>query len=170
MRNKTITKIPFENTDYYKLLHGYSEVLSNYPGNKDRLSQQIESVLEKYREKDVMFSAYHGDFTPWNTFYNSDKTLHVFDFEYAVKTYPPMLDLYHWFVSDCIFRLHLSADEIYKEFRKHITNKYDKNADRNMKLYLIAQIVFYLYRDGNNLAGDVLENMKIWDRLLDYFL
>ena len=169
MRDKTITQIAFENTDYYRLFQNYSDILKHYPGNKSQLEQLIESVLEEYRGKEVMFSAYHGDFTPWNTFYNPDKSLHVFDFEYAAKTYPPMLDLYHWFVSDCIFRLHMDADEIYKAFKASSIQEYDKNAVANMKQYLISQIVFYLYREDNHPTGDVLRNMNIWGQLIDYF-
>lgn len=169
MRNKTATRIAFEKTDYYKLICDYSGILQYYPGNKNQLKQAIDSVLEEYIGKEVLFSAYHGDFTPWNTFYNSDKSLHVFDFEYAAKTYPPMLDLYHWFVSDCIFRLHMNADEIFKTYRTSDIPKYDKQADENMKQYLISQIIFYLYRENNYPAGDVLRNMYTWGQLIDYF-
>lgn len=169
MCDKTVTRIAFEDTDYYRLFQNYKGILEFYPGNRNQLEQLIESVLEKYRGKEVMFSAYHGDFTPWNTFYNPDKSLHVFDFEYAAKTYPPMLDLYHWFVSDCIFRLHMNTDEIYKAFKTSSIQEYDKNAATNMKQYLISQIVFYLYREDNHPTGDVLRNMNIWGQLIDYF-
>lgn len=169
MRDKTTSRIAFEDTDYYKLIQNYTGILEYYPGKKKQLKQQIESVLAEYSGKEVKFSAYHGDFTPWNTFYNPDKSLHVFDFEYAAKTYPPMLDLYHWFVSDCIFRLHMQADEIFKAFKSSHLQEYDNHAVANMKKYLISQIIFYLYRENDYPTGDVLRNLNIWGQLIDYF-
>jgi thiamine kinase-like enzyme len=169
MHDKTKICVLFENTDYYKLLQGYSNVLTYYPEDNTRLAQQIESILGDYEGKVVEFSAYHGDFTPWNTFYNPDGSFHVFDFEYAVKTYPPMLDMYHWYVSDCIYRLHLDAEEIYQKYKKCNLHKYDNKADENMKLYLASQIIFYLRRENGDLKGDVLKNMVTWGKLLEYF-
>ena len=167
--NKTKETVNIEDTDFYKLISISKGELTLYPGNKNKLIDIINFVKRKNKGQLVNWCAYHGDFTPWNTFRNENGDLYAFDFEYSLKSCPPYMDLYHWFVSDSIYRLHLDSKQIIKAFDKSIIKKYIKNPEKIFVYYLLTNICFYLKREKNNLSGINLVNMKLWDELLIYY-
>lgn len=171
----TKTKCMYTESDYYETLSrlkqkkdfvfGYDVSCKNF----ERGLALIEGSLQEKCE----FSAYHGDFTPWNSFQENEE-LYVFDFEYAKKTYPPYLDVFHYFTQSCIFELRFNAEQIFNEF---VSDKYQVIFQRlfddpevSYLEYLYSIIAFYIDRDGKSLKADDIRNMKIWMRLIDLLI
>jgi hypothetical protein len=123
--------------------------------------------MDYYKDKSVVFSAYHGDFTPWNMFFERGQ-LFVFDFEYAQMTYPPYLDWFHFFTQCCIFEKHLTTNEIYNAYqiRKQEVSGYLINPDFYYLCYLLGILSLYLDRDKENPGKDVKHNLEIWISLI----
>lgn len=133
---------------------------------------KVIDLVEKSLSKDGMvFSGYHGDFTPWNMFFEEDR-LFVFDFEYAKKSYPPMIDIFHYFTQSCIFEKKLDADDIYYEFISKFDNKDKMGGVKvgDLKLtycyYLLDIIALYLNRDKGNFNRNVERNLIVCVQLL----
>lgn len=169
LMKKTKTKVRWEDSDYYKLISIEEADLSRLPNNKILLMNAIELIKESHKEEVVVLYAAHGDFTPWNSFYNRKNDLYVFDFEYSMESCTAYYDLYHWFVSDCIFRLHYGYEQIVDAFEKSIIRRYVKNAEQLFVLYLLGIICFYLKRDGENKSDDNQRNIEIWIKLLEHY-
>ena len=85
------------------------------------LCNAIETV-EEYLRQVCTFSVYHGDFTPWNMFEEDDK-IFVFDFEYGKFSYPPYLDLLHYFTQSSIFEKKKSVNKIMRDFSKEFKKR-----------------------------------------------
>lgn len=126
----------------------------------------VENALRGKRE----FSAYHGDFTPWNSFLENGK-LYVFDFEYAKKTYPPYMDVFHYFTQSCIFEKNLDGDQIFQLFidgkSKKLFGELFEQSEVSYLEYLYSIISFYIDRDGESLKSDDIRNLIVWLRLID---
>lgn len=126
----------------------------------------VESALRGKRE----FSAYHGDFTPWNSFQENGQ-LYVFDFEYAKKTYPPYIDVFHYFTQSCIFEKNLDADQIFQIFidekSKKLFGELFEQPNVSYLEYLYSIISFYIDRDGGSMKIDDIRNLNVWLRLID---
>ncbi len=103
----TKQNIRFEKSDYYNTLINLQQHLNWLPQNLDKniVQSAIDDIISKFNSQEVIFSAYHADFTPWNMFIEKGQ-LFVFDWEYARLTYPPMLDKYHFFLQTSIFERH----------------------------------------------------------------
>lgn len=167
--DKTKVSILFDDSDYYKLIVSINDKINLYPCNKEKLIFVVNNLCKKLIGKQVIYSAYHGDFTPWNTFYNNKNQFYVFDFEYALKTCPPYMDLFHWFLSDCIHIKHYNIMQIIDAFNTSKIKNYVANYKQVFVMYLLAQISLYLKRETNQLSSNVLENMKIWSDLLYHY-
>lgn len=165
LRVKTIQQIPFEKSDFYRDLTG---LMSNGFVMKEAiLNDTIENVLSYYAGKEVLFCAFHADFTPWNMFMES-RQLFVFDWEYARLTYPPQLDFFHFWLQTSIFEKHLSANRIIADYRR-IRQQYAKdfaNIDFSLKCYLLAVIALYAEREKGNLSRGTQQHIEFWSSLL----
>lgn len=171
IETKTKHFIQFENSDYYAVVNTLKTNIVYYPGDKERLLKLSEKILCRYRGKKVGYSAYHGDFTPWNSFFDKKGECYAFDFEYALRSCPPMLDAFHWIISVSLFKKHYNAKKIVKELRRYkvLLKKYILNIEECFSLYLLYYVTFYLKRDGRDLAGKNLENVMICSKLLEYY-
>ena len=137
--------IPFEQSDYYRIL--------------TNLQLHIEWIPQE-----VDFSAYHADFTPWNMFMEGKK-LFVFDWEYAQLTYPPKLDRYHFFTQTAYFEKHWTISQIIE----YINSEQGKWIDQKMySLYLLEVIARFTVREKGNINGKMAESFQIWIALLEY--
>jgi hypothetical protein len=152
LKKKTEQIIPFEQTDFFhniKLLQQGQSYLSD--NDMFIVNSTIDEVLNYYKNSNVIFSVYHGDFTPWNMFVENNQ-LFVFDWEYAKLTYPPMMDFFHFYTQTYILEKHLDIKQIYKHYRsvhKKIMN-YIENPTFLYKCYLLEIITLYMQRDINN--------------------
>ncbi|WP_455614060.1 hypothetical protein [Bacteroides congonensis] len=165
---KTWQTLVFEQTDFYNdlcFLNGHLLDLEKW--DRQAVETGIRKVMSTYEGKEVNFSVYHADFTPWNMFVEKGR-LFVFDFEYAKETYPAYLDYFHFFMQTSIFEKHRGVMEIWSEFEHNIPILKHKFVDVRLAFlcYLLAVLAQYVRRDNGGFTGDVLRNMKIWIALI----
>lgn len=168
MSNSTIQKLRFENSDYFHTIEALREHIEWLPAMVDKsvVERTISDIYNCWQGKEVTFSAYHADFTPWNMFVEKGE-LFVFDWEYAKMTYPPMLDRYHFFTQTAIFERHWTSQDIIR----YIGSNEGKwiNTD-NYKEYLIEIIARFTLRERGNVNGDIAMSMKLWSELLSFII
>lgn len=157
---KTKQKSFFEQTSYYQTLTNLKSHFHWLPENVDRcvVEDATIRILDEFQGKEVEFSAYHADFTPWNMFVEH-KQLFVFDFEYAQQSYPPMLDRYHFFTQTVYFEKHWSTEDVLKYMDS------DKGKWINKKeylLYLLDVISRFTMREGGKVEGDMIQLFEFW--------
>ena len=157
--------IRFEDSNYYQTLTGLKEHIDWLPKEVDAalVVAAVDETITKWKGREVDFSAYHGDFTPWNMFVESGR-LFVFDWEYARLSYPPMLDRYHFFTQTAIFERHWTAKEVIDCMQTNACNWVDVEC---YKLYLIDVISRFTIRERGN-ASAMAHSIKIWGDILEY--
>ena len=162
----TQRKVQFEDSDFCRDLNALEERLSML-GNSPALSEAIKDVRGRYAGKEVSFSAFQADFTPWNMFVEKGQ-LFVFDWEYARMTYPPRLDYFHFMIQTAVFEEHLSAEEItgrYVSLRSGLTGTWE-HPDQALQCYLLAIMSIYLQREQGELGEDTIRRMDLWINIL----
>ena len=161
---KTKRVMPFEETDYCRTLSELREHLDWLPSDESKaiVGSAINKVFMGHKGRMVEYGVYHADFTPWNMFVDRGR-LFVFDWEYAMKTYPPMLDRYHFFMQTAIFEKHWQAEEIKVYIHSGDGSWIDSATYR---LYLLDIIARFTMRERGNICGDVAFTMNIWIELL----
>lgn len=166
LRRRSQQTVVFEESDYYQTLHELQSHLDWLPSTADRelIEKVIDRIMEIHHGKQVKFSAYHADFTPWNMFVEKRK-LFVFDWEYARLTYPTGLDRYHFFTQTAIFEKHWKSLEIIDYMESEKGNWIDKE---KYTLYLIEVVARFSIREKGNVNGDIAKSFSIWMELLDY--
>jgi hypothetical protein len=150
LHNKTKINIAFLQTDYAKMLNELKNICKKLDDtDRGDILNAITDIENRYKNSVVSFSFYHGDFTPWNMAI-IDNQLQVFDFEYSKKTYPPFLDIYHFFMQTEIFIHHSSAEKILIQFKKLGKQliELDIEHDFHFKIYLLEIINLYLSRSN----------------------
>ncbi len=169
LHQKTKTSLPFEKSDFYQSLNLLKQNLSYLSAASAKsVSASITMVKKYYEGKEMMFSFYHADFTPWNMFLEKGE-LFVFDWEYAKRTFPPFLDAFHFLTQVCIFEQHKNAEGIIATYRanRHIFAKYFDNPDFSYQCYLLGIISFYLHRDEGQVCGSIEKSLDIWIHLIE---
>ena len=168
MRIATIQTLRFEHSDYFHTIETLREHIEWLPAMADKsvVERAIRDIYNRWQGKEVTFSAYHADFTPWNMFVDKGE-LFVFDWEYAKMTYPPMLDRYHFFTQTAIFERHWTSQDIIR----YIGSNEGKwiNAD-NYKAYLIEIIARFTLRERGKAEGDIAMSMQLWSDLLKFLI
>lgn len=170
VRRHTEIHCDFLESDYYKTLCSFEKYLSYFPGEISNYKIKcIVYEVQNYLKKVQSYSFYHGDFTPWNTFFIRDG-LYVFDFEYAKITYPPMIDLFHFFTQVHIYEMKETSDAIFEEYKRlFIEGPYrDLFPSPTMfyMMYLIDIIELYIERDKYNISDETRRNQIIRYELL----
>jgi thiamine kinase-like enzyme len=169
LHEKTRQKCLFEATDFAKSIE-YLATHTDLLGEKDvpHILEAITKVRTYYTQSGaVNFSACHGDFTPWNMFFEQGR-LFVFDWEYARLTYPPYMDRFHYFTQSCIFEKHWNADKIYNKYLSHKTRlkKQINNPDFSYMCYLLDIISRYTERDKGHYNTDMAHSLSVWINLV----
>ena len=165
LHENTKTTLVFEESDYFTTLTALEEHIEWLPQNIDQtiVANAIAVVKKKYSNKDVEFSASHGDFTPWNMFANGKK-LFVFDFEYAGVSYPAGLDRYHFFTQTAVFEKHWGAEEIIA----YIGSDAGKWIDKQLyAMYLLDVISRFTMREGGKVSGNAATPFALWGKVLE---
>ncbi len=168
LRKITKTTLPYEQTDYCRTLEALKVHLEWLPKEVDRrvVERACALLTQEWQGKEVEFSAYHADFTPWNMFVENG-LLFVFDWEYAQMTYPPMLDRYHFFTQTAIFERHWTA----KDIAAYMKTAEGKWIDNHLYVaYLMDMIARFTVRERGNVEGDIAQSMKLWNDLIRQIL
>jgi hypothetical protein len=166
---KTKQILQFEQTDFCRTLNRLSSLIKHLsPQDAFIVASAIERVNNQYDSKVVTFSAYHGDFTPWNIFVEKGE-LFIFDWEYSERTFPPFLDSFHFLTQTGIFEKKMNAEEIYKTYCKTKSEfqRYIKNPDFGYLCYLLTTLSFYIDRDKGMINGNLEKNIDCWMQLID---
>lgn len=165
LHDRTREKILFEESDYCKALLALEEHIEWLPDDmeKEPITDAVATIRQEYCGREVEFSAYHGDFTPWNMFKENGR-LFVFDFEYAAKSYPPGLDRYHFFTQTAVFEHKWSVDDITAIMASEEGAWIDKSS---YMLYLIEIISRFTMREGGKVTGEAATPFALWGKLLE---
>lgn len=163
--DRTNQKVLFENSDYYKTLLALEEHIEWLPDNVDPvvITKATAIASERFGGREVEFSAYHGDFTPWNMFVEKNR-LFVFDFEYAAQSYPPGLDRYHFFTQTAVFERKWGAEEIITYMESEAGSWMDKGL---YTMYLLDVISRFTMREGGKVTGNAAAPFALWGKVLE---
>ena len=160
----TVQEMPFEESDFHHDI-SYLKSIIDKINMKERLvvNRAIGLIEEHYKEAgNSPFSFFHGDFTPWNM-YIENGCLQVFDFEFSARSFPPKMDLIHYFLQIQILEKRLSADEIHPKLETFKIEYFISNTLAICYLIHILSFYFKLY-NGN---FDIHDNgYIIWNSLL----
>lgn len=165
---KTLLNLPFVSSDYNRMLIELESLLQLYQIKESNLIlATIGTVKSFFLENEVIFSAYHGDFTPWNCFIENNK-LFAFDLEYFQRSYPPYLDYFHYCTQIAFYDKKWQAEQIYKYYLQHIDiiKKHIDNPVLYYQAYILHIIYFYLSRDEGKLNSIIENSYRIWIELL----
>ena len=165
LHEKTMQRVLFEDSDYYNCIVSLEKHIEWLPDNVDKelITGAVATIRQEYCGREVEFSAYHGDFTPWNMFKENGR-LFVFDFEYSAKSCPPGLDRYHFFTQTALFEKKWGVDEITAFMASEEGAWIDKGVYR---LYLIEIISRFTMREGGKVTGKAATPFALWSNLLE---
>lgn len=166
LSSQTRQNLLFEQSDFYHDLNGLESRLDEID-EASIVKNVIAELKSRYVGKEVEFSVFQADFTPWNMF-EEGGDLFVFDWEYARLTYPPRLDYFHFEIQTAIFEDHLTADEIYNRFvaERDILNGLYDNYEFSLKCYLLSVMSLYVNREGSGIGDDTRSRLAFWVNLL----
>lgn len=163
LHEKTRTTLPYADTDFASAIKLLRQRLTWTDERQQRIIGHAIDSVENGLTGNTEWSAYHADFTPWNMLVEKGE-LFVFDWEYALRSCPPMLDRYHFFTQTEIFEKHHSIDEIEKEFEKKApTFKYF-----NYLCYLLLNVSIYIGRETPETIGNIDNALKTWTALIKW--
>lgn len=163
---RTQQELPFGQTDFNRDLNLLESRLSEFD-EAEVVEKAITEVRTHYEGKNVAFSVFQADFTPWNMFEERGK-LYVFDWEYARLTYLPHLDYFHFMIQTAIFEKHLTAEDIAKRFEvEHdVLDFIFCDSRLALKCYLLAIMAIYINREKESISNDTRERIAFWVKLL----
>lgn len=161
MAQKTFATLRFEESDLAKSLSELLQSLGRLPEEYQMvIGPALRHELESHRGQTVTYSAFHADFTPWNMFIESDR-LFVFDWEYGRRSYPPMLDRYHFFTQQALHVSHLTAEQILSAL-----SAYQWYKPNEFILYLLDIISRFTLREEEEISSSTLNMIGKWTELL----
>lgn len=165
LHEKTRQAVRFDDSDYCRTLDSLEKHMDWLPDNVEPavIAKAAENIREIFSGREVEFSAYHGDFTPWNMFVEKNR-LFVFDFEYAAKSYPPRLDRYHFFTQTAVFEKRWGVKEI-AAFMNSKEGAWIKKQE--YILYLLDIISRFTVREGKKVTGEATTPFALWGKLLE---
>lgn len=167
MYSLTKNKMSYAESDFAQSLQVLKSYIYLFKTKEQQYILHAISEIEKNLSRPSFYSAYHGDFTPWNC-YIANKKLFVFDFEYFQKYTVPYLDYFHFFTQACIYNKYMEANGIFKEYLKNRELIQIKigDADFYYTCYLLNVMAFYLGRDKGFLNERIESCFKIWIELI----
>lgn len=168
LHEKTKITCLFEKSGLAVSLNSLENYLYKLP-QKDAIiiTIAINRVRSYYGNREVVFSTYHGDFTPWNMFFDKGK-LFVFDFEYFESKFPAFMDVFHFITQTAILELKYPGMSIYKYFQKEISTHvaYFDNINIQYISYLLSIVSFYFRIDSDSF-GPSDNGYQQWIKLID---
>lgn len=136
----------------------------------DLYKRVMDYIEEKLGDEEMPFGLCHRDFTPWNTYFH-DGQLYVFDWEYAKKEYPPILDIFHFIIQDGILVRHLKPEGLLKRVMKNgkWLNQYSRLVGIKENLimplllcYLLDISLLYIEREKGHVKGNLEKVLETW--------
>lgn len=169
MTSRTLVTAPLADTDFgaaLTALEGDLALLGN-AGQEAVARRAIAVTRRELGDAPAPWAASHGDLTPWNAFTVCGRFF-AFDFEYARRTMPPHIDIFHFLTQQLTYDASASATAIWREYQRlRITTlAFVTEPDRTFRRYLLAVMAFYLGRDHGVLNERLGQQFAIWTELL----
>jgi len=102
--------------------------------------------------------------------------LYIFDWEYAERDFPPLLDLLHFIIQDGIIVRKCGAEGLIKRIskRQRLINLYLNPLNLNRKItkalllcYLLDISLFYMERENDKVEGQIRTMIRTWAEMMD---
>ncbi len=171
MMDATCRKMRYEESEYAHTISSLKKLISLLEIKEwiKIVQKNIALVEDNLKGKDVNFSAFHGDLTPWNSFIVNDH-LYAFDFEYFKKSFPLYADYFHYFTQSEIYDKYADGKQIVKKYNYLKTEILADvcNSDFLYRCYLLAIMEFYLNRDRGFLNSRLKEIFETWIYILTH--
>lgn len=141
----------------------------------DRAIDRLDSVIGAMT---IPFGLCHRDFTPWNTFFH-DGRLYVFDWEYSMKEYPPLFDIFHFIIQDGIIVRKCTPARLMRKVLTHEkliagyceTLRLERSLQSSLLLAYLTDISLLYRARGDGLPEPcVLLTIETWGRMIDILL
>lgn len=160
----TSVEIPFERSDFYKDLQYLKSIFNNIQDTEKPIFKAGIRHIEEYYSNaaNSTFSFFHGDFTPWNI-YIENKQLQLFDFEFSARTFPPRMDLVHYFLQILILEKKLKAEEIHPQLEEF---KKEHCISNTLTICYLVHILSFYFRLYNGKFDTKDNGYIIWCALL----
>ena len=163
---KTRATMAYEDTDYHEKIQVLKSRMEWFtPAQQRIIGEAVGNVERVLGQDDREWSAYHADFTPWNMMVEQGR-LFVFDWEYALRFCPPMLDRCHFLIQTRFFEQHQKIGDIVKE----IVRNDDNSNFFDYLCYLIITIAIYVEREDNAEAAASEKSIDRWIRLTELLM
>lgn len=142
---------------------------------KDTYEKALDFVERNMGDEEMPFGLCHRDFTPWNTFFHNG-LLYVFDWEYAKRDYPPLLDIFHFIIQDGILVRHLKPEGLLKRILKNgkWLSTYSSLVGIKESLvmpllicYLLDISLLYIEREKGEIGGIIKGTVETWGGMMD---
>lgn len=161
LAEKTRRNVKFDQTDFARSLSSLKENVDFLPVEfRTVVLNGIDSVTRSLSGKEVEYSAFHADFTPWNMFVEHG-ALFVFDWEYGRLSYPAMLDRYHFFIQQALHVEHLGAKETIDRIKAY--KWFDA---QELNYYLLDIISRFTIREKGEVSEPLYAGLKFWTEML----
>ena len=166
---RTSVNIAYDHTEYAQLIEDLmAHTCSMNPEDIDVINKVYDCIVSHFRSV-KQFCVCHADFTPWNSYYENG-TLEVFDFEYAMKTCPTYIDLFHFVGQTAWLEDHLDAANVYQRSKKSYRWLIGRTESPEMVYLAYLLFIFAFYSklfQWNFPASDAgyqlwVGEMKIW--------
>lgn len=145
---------------------------------RERFTRALDSISRRLGETEIPFGLCHRDFTPWNTFFH-DGQLYVFDWEYARRDYPPLLDIFHFLIQDGIIVKKMGPERLVRRIseNKRLIETYCNSIDIAKDLvqplllcYLLDISLLYIERENGDIGGVIRKSVETWGQMMDLIL
>lgn len=165
---KTRLDVTYKESEFYTSVEYLKEQIRQFDDKERLIIDAAIKQIEMYeKEKGIVFSFCHGDYTPWNVYYTRGE-INGFDFEYCYKAMPAYIDVFHYLTQFSIMGQHNNVAktiDLYKNYKKML-EEYITNPDIIYVCYLVHIISFYYNRTNGKLEL-MEEQMKMWIGLLE---
>lgn len=167
MFDLTKKELDYKDSNFCKSVNTLKSYINLFDKEEQNTLNRAIEKIELTLGQSSYYSAYHGDFTPWNSFLQGDK-LFVFDFEYFQKYTMPFMDYFHFFTQSSIYNEYLESDKIFNKYVaiKDTIKQNIPNPDFYYTCYLITVMAFYLNRDNGFLNDRIESCFRIWVNLM----
>lgn len=190
LHERTSISMPYEESDFSRDMAYLSAHLHLLPEGSRALLQRAIDIAHScffHGELHNTFSLYHGDFTPWNS-YVEEGVLHLFDFEYAKRSYPPYLDFWHFYTQVSIFEQGATAEAIiagitaagegsglytYPRWEHGQVSEpcfHEQMAKQGYLCYLLAIISHYTKREQGHFDAGIARNIDLYIAVITHLL
>lgn len=148
MIDKTKVLCKYENTDLFAKIQDLKKIVKEkFPQNEKMIVQHSIKIIEnKLNGTEGYYAVCHGDFSPWNIYYNSSKEVCMYDFEYACYTMPLYVDAFHYITKMSLYGMQNDGDKtiaVYDKYKKILSNYIEEDMDFIYLCYLVGIISSY---------------------------